>query len=242
MSFVLAALLDLLCPPHCPACHVLMPAPTGLCPACSFSLYPLGNACPVCARPEDVPTPSVCARCRRVPPPFASVSAPFRYGGELATAIKRFKFGGGRGRGRPELARPLAALLCDELGRAARGVDLIVPVPLSRQRLRARGFSQAHRLAQALVASQKKPELALHALARIVDTREQARLSRAERQENVAHAFAVTRAGRTLVAQRRILLVDDVVTTGATVASCARTLLAAGAYRVDVLALARAEN
>lgn len=229
-------LLDLLFPPRCPACDALT-AELGLCHRCALSLYPLGAACPVCALPARAPV--VCARCRLWPPPWQTVRAPWRYGGELAAAIRRFKWGA-RGRaGRPELARPLAQLLVPALG----GVepDVVVPVPLHPSRLAERGFAQALVLAShARALARLQAPLAHDLLVRERATAEQAGLARAARIANVAGAFAVTEAGR--VRGRHILLVDDVVTTGATAAACARVLRRAGARAVTVAALARAES
>src|SRR6187200_2156716 len=98
-------LLELFFPDLCAACGALC-RPAGLCERCRESLYP--------------PAPVTCRRCRRAPPPFARVVAPWRYGGELATAVRRFKYGGERG-GTQELAHPLAALLAPAL---PRDVDL----------------------------------------------------------------------------------------------------------------------
>jgi len=122
-----------------------------------------------------------------------------------------------------------------------------VPVPLHPRRLRARGFSQAQALAAAARRAAPSPAGALPpvdatVLARVRATDEQAGLSRAARARNVHGAFAVSSRAAGRVAGRRVLLVDDVVTTGATAAACARALLGAGAARVEVLALARAEG
>jgi ComF family protein len=230
--------LDLVYPERCAACDAWIEQP-GLCPVCRMSLWRVGVACDVCGEPLAAAEATTCRRCASSPPPFRRVFAPWRYGGELATAVLRFKYGRRR-----DLARPLAHLLAREYVRAIRQdeTDLIVPVPLHPRRLRARGFSQAHELARALrsIASVPSIDTAPTALARGRDTAEQAGLSRLERARNVANAFDVRRAA--LVRDRRVLLVDDVVTTGATAAACARALVRAGAAAVSVLALARAEG
>jgi ComF family protein len=222
-------MLTLLFPERCPACDELTPG-RGLCSTCAQSLYPTAPCCPVCAQPQTADL--LCRRCRAVPPPFERVVAPFRFGGELAQALRRFKYGGPRGAGRPELARALGALLAPAL--AAVEADVLVPVPLHRGRLRMRGFAQAHVLAAATRAA---TPLAAGLLVRARATEVQAGLGRLARRRNVAGAFVADPAAR----GRRILLVDDVVTTGATAAACARALRAAGAAAVVVAALARAE-
>jgi ComF family protein len=226
-------LLELLYPERCAACDELCEAP-GLCARCAQSLYPTAPCCPVCALPEGGPHGVLCRRCRLSPPPYARLVAPWRYGGELAAAIRRFKYGGARGGGRPELARPLGRMLMSFL---PGDVDLVVAVPLHPRRLRERGFNQAEALAR---AARPPAAVAGHVLKRRRATDEQAGLSRAARARNVAGAFAVRDERR--VRGRRVLLVDDVVTTGATVSACARALRAAGAAVVVVAALARAES
>jgi ComF family protein len=227
--------LTLLFPERCPSCNSLT-IHLGLCPRCSEALYPTDPACPVCALPGHATV--TCSRCRLRPPPWRAVRAPWRYGGELVAAIRRFKWGARHGAGRPELARPLGQLLAPAL--AGLEVDVIVPVPLHAERIRERGFSQALALAvevrrMARLRASLEPSL----LVRERKTQVQAGLGRAARERNVARAFVTPEPAR--VRGRRILLVDDVMTTGATAASCARALRAAGAAEVIVAALARAE-
>ena len=158
-------LLDLFLPERCAACDALSGGAPGLCTSCALSLYPLGAACPVCGEPGE--RAERCRRCAAAPPPFYRLDAPYRYGGELATALCRLKYGGAKSAGRFELARPLGALLAPALaalltpalgvlltpGLAAGKPDLLVPVPLHPARLRARGFSQAHALCAAARAT-----------------------------------------------------------------------------------------
>jgi predicted amidophosphoribosyltransferase len=242
----LSALLELVFPDRCPACDALTDGRPGLCPRCAASLYPLGAACPRCAEPQTTAgTPLPCARCRRQPPPFRRAHAPWRYGGELATALRRAKYGGPRAGGRPELVRGLAALFAPALVTAATraGAHAIVPVPLHPRRLAARGYPQAQRLCEAVHAllHAPLPRLLPFALVRTRDTAVQASLPLARRAMNVAGAFDVPPAARTIVRGLDLLLVDDVLTTGETARACARALLRAGARTVDVVALARAE-
>ncbi|HKA90735.1 MAG TPA: phosphoribosyltransferase family protein, partial [Haliangiales bacterium] len=151
-------------------------------------------------------------------------------------ALRRLKFGGPGGAGRRELARPLATLWRGTWPPPAG--DVVAPVPLHPARLRVRGFGQAQALAEAAHGLYGGPPIDATALVRVRATAEQARLGRAARRRNVAGAFVA--APR--VAGRRVVLVDDVVTTGATAAVAARALRAAGAASVTVLALARADR
>jgi ComF family protein len=148
----------------------------------------------------------------------------------LAVAVQRLKYGG---------RRVVAATLGDLL--AARypfgAGTVVVPVPLHPHRLRARGFNQALLLARRL-ARGRRLELAPRALARVRDTTPQADLGAGARQGNVRNAFVVQRPAA--VRGRAVVLVDDVLTTGATADACARALCTAGATRVDVYTVARA--
>jgi ComF family protein len=149
----------------------------------------------------------------------------------IRDAIHAFKFGG-----RQALARPLAALLTEGSGRPVLPPDVaaLVPVPLARARRRERGFNQAALLAERLGAALGVPVRARW-LARVQATQPQTELGAAERRANVRGAFAADAA----VAGRHVIVVDDVLTTGATAAECARVLRAAGALRVGVLTVAR---
>jgi ComF family protein len=228
-------LLDLLYPPRCAACLVALEQDVPLCATCHTSLYPLGVACPRCAEPLDGAHALPCRRCRRAPPPFAAIEAPWRYGGELATALLRLKFGG-----RHDLARQLAPLYQDALRTAAIEVDLVVPVPLHWRRRLARGFDQAA-LLTARAGTLPAP-VERRVLRRVRSTPAQTGRGAAERRRNLRGAFADPTRHRHRIAGRRVLLVDDVATTGATLAAAATALLAAGAAEVRGFAVARAES
>ncbi len=165
----------------------------------------------------------------------ARVVAAFAYGGAIAEAITRFKYGR-----RPDLARPLADLLWRALEphARARGPWLVVPVPLHASRLAERGYNQSALLARRLAGRLSSARVLPLALARTRDTPRQATLGRSERLLNVADAFVARRPGR--LAGSRVLLVDDVMTTGATLDGCERAIWRAGAREVSVAVLARA--
>lgn len=160
------------------------------------------------------------------------VIAHARYGGALARAVRRLKY-----EERPDLAGPLGRLL----GSAARGLaaDLVVPVPLHPHKLRSRGYNQAALLAAA-VARELEAPLAARMLMRTRDTNAQAHLDRAGRLANLDGAFRVRAPDG--VRGRRVVLVDDVCTTGSTLGACRAALLAAGASAVTAVVLARAER
>ncbi len=135
------------------------------------------------------------------------------------------------------LVGPLAELLRDRCPVPLADYDVVMPVPLHLARLRWRGFNQAHLLAKRLVDDARVP-VDPWSLQRIRPTRPQVDLTEAERRRNVAGAFHVTRPEQ--IRGRKILVMDDVYTTGATVVECSRALIRAGAAYVDVLVLARA--
>ena len=229
----LARILDLVYAPRCSACDAT--GMRGLCTRCSQSLYPIDAACPRCAAPIEGPLSLLCRRCRRRPPPFVAAVAPFRYGGELARALRRLKY-----RRRPDLARDLAPLCSPALAVLAPLVDLCVPVPLHWRRRSARGYNQAVELLR--FAARGLPlTLDPLSLRRTRATAPQSGLSARERRRNVASAFAVVERRRHRLAGRRVLLFDDVMTTGATMTACARALRHAGAASVLAFCVARAE-
>jgi ComF family protein len=153
------------------------------------------------------------------------------YAGTLREALHTLKFGGRRA-----LARPLAELVVGQCaGAIASDVAALVPVPLARARLRERGFNQAELIAEGIGAT-LRIRVRRRWLARTKETLPQSELSASERQGNVRHAFAASDA----VAGVHVVVVDDVLTTGATASECARALLDAGARRVGVVTVARA--
>jgi ComF family protein len=179
----------------------------------------------------------LCGGCRRRPFPFSHAYAPLAYGGSLSQALLRFKHGGHR-----HVARALGPKLVGPLSKAAeQGADLVLPVPLHPRRLHQRGFNQTLELiraAQRLVQRETRLTIVCDALIRSKDTPMLGHASPAKRSELVRGAFALARPHR--VAGHHVLLVDDVMTSGATLAECARALLAGGVRQVSVAALARA--
>ena len=157
------------------------------------------------------------------------------YEGVLRSAIHRFKF-----KKRKRLAEPLGILLVKYLGSSPsmemKEMDVIIPVPLHRKRLRERGFNQTELLARVISRYYEVP--VTPALERILNTRAQFDLPRAERFRNIAGAFKVCDIKS--VYNKRILLLDDIYTTGSTIAECSKSLKTAGARRIEVLTLSRA--
>lgn len=177
----------------------------------------------------------VCGECQNKPPYFDHVQTPWHYGFPVDALITRFKH-----HGKWPLGRLLGSLLSHHLQNAfAQGLpraDLLLPVPLGKQRLRQRGFNQAGMLADWLHTHLQLPSQN-HLLRRARETDAQQDLDAAARQRNLRNAFALTDPSR--VKHKHVALVDDVLTTGATANSLARLLKKAGARRVDVYCLAR---
>jgi ComF family protein len=242
-------LIDAVLPPQCLACAAIVDAPGRLCAACWGKLSWI--AAPCCARcgvpfafdaSAGAPAHAItCAPCLADPPLFDRARAVFVYDDAAKGLILGFKHAD-RLHGAPAfgqwLARAAAELLDD--------ADLIAPVPLHWVRLAWRRYNQAAVLAQALARADARSRRAAAGarlvpdlLRRLRRTPSQGHLSRRERARNVARAFLVPRHYMNKVKDARVLLVDDVLTTGATVGECARTLRAAGAARVDVVTLAR---
>ncbi|PWR22455.1 amidophosphoribosyltransferase [Zavarzinia compransoris] len=229
-------LLDFLLPPVCLGCDQGVDAPGLLCAACWPQVAFIGAPhCACCGLPFELPVPAEtrCGACIAHPPAFARARSAVRYGGPIRDLLLRFKHAD-----RLDLAPALARLMAQAGRDCLDGADYLVPVPLHWRRRLFRRYNQSAELARCLARAGGPPVLA-DVLARRRATPAQGRLGRIGRLRNVAGAFAVKPARRGPVAGAHLVLVDDVMTTGATVDACCRALLAAGAARVDVLTLAR---
>jgi ComF family protein len=175
-----------------------------------------------------------CESCTRDPPPWRQGRAALRYDDQARRIILPLKHGD-----RVELASALASHMARIGATLLREAEYIIPVPLHRRRLMSRRYNQSALLARALARLGGRP-LLVDALVRTRSTASLAGMTRPQRAQTVAGAFAI-RAGRDeAIAGRRVLLIDDVLTTGATASACTNVLLAGGAARVDLLVGARA--
>ncbi|WP_458096936.1 ComF family protein [Roseomonas sp. WA12] len=232
--------LDTLLPPHCLACDNRVMEQGALCPDCFSGLHLIVEPyCRICGVPfahDGEGEVGLCPSCVAAPPSFSRARAVFSYNEAARRLVLPLKHGD-----RTELAGPLARHMAQAGAALLEAAELIVPVPLHRRRLFLRRYNQAALLAARLgrlVGRAVLPD----ALRRTQRTPPLGELGAAARRAVLEGAIAVAPGARRRIAGRRVLLVDDVLTSGATAGACAEALLAAGAVRVEVLAVARVPN
>ena len=213
-----------------PQSCVLCRSPCGnalVCGPCADAMPKDDRACPRCALASN--DGRVCGACIAKPPPFDAAIAAWRYAFPADRLLQAFKYAG-----MLALAEPLACALADAIVlRDAARPDAVIAMPLSRSRQRERGFNHAHEIARRLAGRLDVP--LVHALRRTRDAPAQAGLTLRERARNLRDAFEAS----VEVAGRSVAIVDDVMTTGATLRAAARALRSAGAARVDAWVVAR---
>ena len=225
-------LMDFVAPLRCHGCETRV-AQGPLCPSCSAALPWNLVSCRCCALPltgTPLPSCATCTACLAQVPPQDSSWTAFVYRPPVSQQIVGLKF-----HGRLAPAHVLGALMAERLARRPQPLpELLIPVPLHADRLRRRGYNQAHELAREIGRRLSIP-LSPEAARRVRGTGEQTRLDAAARRRNVRGAFEVS----PLVRGRHIALLDDVITTGATVAELAAAARRAGAARIEAWAAAR---
>ncbi len=228
--------LNLFLPPACLLCGKLLPSTSDqqyICISCQGTMPSLGDAhCILCCRPFPKATSThLCGPCLKRPPHFSKVHAACAYQDGTKEAIHRLKY-----RNQVTLAKPLGEILGQAVSIAENDLlpDCIVPVPLHPSRLKDRGYNQALEIARPLAHKFQIP-IDNKLLQRSRKTAQQQGLSAIERRNNLRNAFTLTASAST----RKILLIDDVMTTGETVRECCRILNLGGAKDVQVAVVGR---
>lgn len=234
MTGLWAPILDLLFPPRCAHCGRQGQEGGRLCVDCRAQISRLVPPwCPRCGLPQ--PSSDPCRTCQSHPLPFAGIRSAAWYSGPLRPAIHAFKYKNAR-----DLAEPLAGLLHTAWHSLSNPPDALIPVPLHAARERERGYNQSLLLARALQRQVDVP-VAHDLVVRTRRTVPQVTLHAHERQHNVSQAFALSgQASPSRIMGRHFVLIDDVCTTGATLAACAAPLQDAGAAAVWAVTIARA--
>ena len=228
-----ARLLDFLLPPICGICHCPVSENTTLCPDCFSKINFISKPyCPICGRPLpfDIMGECICAKCLTKRPLFLKARAAVRYDEISKKILLPFKHGD-----RLDLAPLIIKLMRRAADELMPEADIVIPVPLHRWRILKRKYNQSAILANRLAKMYQKP-YAPCVLKRVRATPSQGHLSAIERKKNVTKAFKVTKPDK--IKGKRILLVDDVLTTGATANECTKVLLRAGAKQVCLLTFA----
>lgn len=226
-------LIDIFLPPLCPSCKNFTASTEAVCSACAQKIFHIDqNRCKICSMPFElaIGDDMECGECLKTPPFFDKIYTPFLYEGTIVTLILQFKH---------HDALFLAPILSHFLQNYAKdqniNADIIMPVPLHTKKFLKRKYNQSHILAQPLA---KILNIPTHndLLKRVKDGSQKGK-NKSERQKNVRHMFSLTDSEK--IKGKHILLVDDVVTTGATVNEIARLLKKHGAIQVNVISLAR---
>ncbi len=235
LAQTLAPLVDLVFPPRCPLCGEGLTAQLGLCGACwSELVIPAEPCCALCQRPfsDGVAEQSICAPCLASAPRHDGIAAGTLYNEASRRLVLAFKHGQ-----RIALAPMMARLISARLKEAGPGW-LVVPVPLHRWRLWRRGFNQAGLLARE-IARLRSAELVVDGLQRRKQTPSLGGLGRKARARALSGAIGINPRRKARFAGSRVILVDDVLTSGATSAACVSALKRAGAEKVVVACFAR---
>jgi ComF family protein len=231
-----ASLLNLIFPPQCLVCDTLVPEHGTLCAAC-WSQVPFATApmCACCGLPLEfvVDETTLCGECLAEHPPYSRARSVFVYNDTSRALVLKLKY-----QDEQYLAQVFGRWLKNAGAELVAASDIIVPVPLHYWRMVRRRYNQSALIAKVLARETGLPA-ALDGLIRARHTPQQTGLTRAQRQKNVSGAFVVNPKKRDALKGKCVLLIDDVMTTGATLDACTKMLLKQGVAQVNVLTLAR---
>ncbi len=230
-------ILEIIFPSHCLYCEKIISAEGLFCSDCWQKLQFITEPkCKICAHPFDfkVSDDLTCASCLSDPPAYDKTITVFRYNEIIKKIISQFKY-----RDTTYIAKKLAKFLFHRSRAELTNIDLIVAVPLHKKRLRQRKFNQASLLCRAMLQHTPTTKFYPDFLLRIKNTAAQVTLRKKQRKKNLKSAFALNPKYFQTVKNKRILLIDDVITTGATLENCAKVLKKAGAKKVTALTIAK---
>lgn len=223
----MAGFMETLFPQSCLLCSSWQAGPLGICVGCLDDMpWHMDNACPQCALPSS--DNMLCGQCLKTPPAFDAARSLFQYRFPLSAVLQQYKYGQ-----LLTIARTMGLLVAEHIGRQS-AADCIIPMPLHRRRLQERSFNQSAEIAK-VVSEQLHIPLALQACARIKSTPPQASLPYKQRIRNMQGAFEC----RAALKDMRVILLDDVMTTGASLDALAKTVKDAGASHVECWVIAR---
>jgi ComF family protein len=233
---ILWFLIDFVIPPRCILCQAIIITPGYVCGECWGKLSLISNPyCDQCGFPFEfeVDAHMACGPCLKNPPAYGKARSTLVYDDASKSLILKFKHGDGT-----YLAPAFTDWMFQAGAELFTSADFLIPVPLHWQRLIRRRYNQAALLTKGLAHKTKKPAL-LNALKRIKNTPSQGHLTASEREQNVKNAFTLNPRYTNRLKGKRVLLIDDVLTSGATIKACTKVLLKHEILSVDILTLAR---
>ena len=230
-------ILEIIFPSHCLYCHKIISAEGLFCNDCWQKLQFITEPkCNICCNPFEfaVSQNMTCSKCISEPPPFDKAIVVFRYNDIIKKIIGDFKY-----RDSTHLAKKVARFLFNSARSEINDADYIIAVPLHKKRLRHRKFNQSVMLCHAMLPKVSKSKLRTDFLLRIKNTTTQVALRKKQRERNLKSAFVLNPKYLNDVKGKKILRIDDVMTTGATITNCAKILKKSGAKNVTVLTIAK---
>jgi ComF family protein len=232
---VLKKILEVIFPSHCISCSEIVSSDGLFCDQCFPKLEFISDPkCQICSYPFEVELkhlPPFCGTCLAKKPNYHKVLTIYRYNETIAKSLSALKYSD-----QTFLAKKFSRILFTNFKEEIANCDIICAVPLHKKRLKERKFNQAVLIAKNLSKDKFIPDL----LWRLVNTAAQVKLKKKEREKNLKKAFLVNKKYHKLIKGKKILLLDDVMTTGATVNNCAKTLKKFGAKEIIILTVAKA--